>query len=751
MNKQEKRRGVLTLSVILAALTLAACQHPQISSLSSNVSSSAGTSSEAENSSSLPQTESSSSLPQAESSSSLPQIERTLTKEDYLDKTHGGLLAEVWGNFTGLPTEFHFTTTANPADSVEWKVGSSYGTDDDTSMEYVWTDAMEVYGPDAITYRDLRDVWMSHIRDYIWCGNASARQLMSQGMLPPETGSKENNPNYRAIDAQIESEIFGMVDPGNIQNAKGRSIAWMRCVADGPALDTASFYSALASELYVNSDMAGALANVAALYSETSSAYKIYKNVEELKESGLNWRDARKSLYQDYFINNEVKKRDTLDCEINFAMTILALVYGEGDFNQTGQIACLAGFDCDCNCATACLLMGIKDGYSHLPAELKAKSGDTYYNTNRPGLKSDTLTHWAERVCNLGDMIITHLGGVAQNVGGKDGYLLKDGPFAGILPNEGSYFVRVAPTDDAVTKEGFSKFYDSETYLGTSYCTHEKGKVITYPFQGDEIHIKASRTINGGEWAVSVDDVNYGLAELKLEETFTLGSFVSQVYGLEVKKITGLKDGAHTLKLESLVAGAFHQIDSFEVPVSEATYYASDSVNFALSAAVTPICSVSTIPGTGNGGSHTLATIHDGILFPNHADYSEEYDTFLGYDANQNVYVKDYEDYFGYSLSRKIKIGRVVFTEGGHWAGGGWFADGAVRIESESDGVWSREEATCAPVYPTGDTLTDFGDWGETYAFVLSAPKEVDGIRIIGTPGGSQKITSCAELEIYRS
>ena len=60
-----------------------------------------------------------------------------ISKKDYYDKVYAGIQAELWGNFTGLPVEFHFIDAPCQNDRIEWVVSNSYVTDDDTSMEYV--------------------------------------------------------------------------------------------------------------------------------------------------------------------------------------------------------------------------------------------------------------------------------------------------------------------------------------------------------------------------------------------------------------------------------------------------------------------------------------------------------------------------------------------------------------------------------------------------------------------------------------
>lgn len=502
----------------------------------------------------------SSKVSEVQDTSTIEDGRRKLNKESYYDKTYGGLLAELWGNFTGLPTEFHFTFTPNPAERVEWVVGETYSTDDDTSMEYVWTEAMERYGVDTVSYKNLRDTWMKHIQDMIWCGNLRARELMENGLLPPDTGSKKYNASYNAIDAQIESEIFGMLCPGNPKNAFERALWWMRAVGDQDALMNSAFYAALASELYINSDIHSAIQNVLDLVPSTASCKDVVSFVYACKKKYTDWRDARRLCLNKYYGD-----RDNLGAKINFAMVILALLYGDGDFDKTGQIACLAGFDNDCNCATVCVFMGILYGYSRLPEELKAKSGDIYNNTNRPGLPSDTVSNWAKRVTVLGDEIIKNLGG--EDLG--ESYALVDGSYLG-YPNESDDLVYLSPMSNAFTYYGPEKYYDEETRFDYGYSTDKKGEYLEVQFKGEEIHLFASRTTFGGEWKIEVDGKDYGSAKLKLNETFTKGAFISQMYDIEVKKIVGLSDGNHTLKLTAMEDGGFQNIEAVLVQPQEA-------------------------------------------------------------------------------------------------------------------------------------------------------------------------------------
>ena len=181
--------------------------------------------------------------------------DNVISKEVMKDKMKGGWLGELWANFTGLPTEFHFTTTPNPADSVEWLLSDVYVTDDDTSLEYTFLHMMEVYGVNSITYEDMPKEGIYHFQDYIWEGNYYAREFMKQGYMPPATGKIGINRAAEAIDAQIECEIFGFLSPGMLQNCKDRTKWWMAAVGDGTVLDNSAFYAMLCANAFFEDDI----------------------------------------------------------------------------------------------------------------------------------------------------------------------------------------------------------------------------------------------------------------------------------------------------------------------------------------------------------------------------------------------------------------------------------------------------------------------------------------------------------------
>lgn len=466
-----------------------------------------------------------------------------ISEEEYLDRTYGGLVAQLWGNFSGLPTEFKYIYNVNPS-PVPWLVSPIYETDDDTSLEYVWTHIMETYGVNYVTYEDIRYEWLQHIRDYIWCGNAEAYRLLKEGYTAPESGARGFNSWYRAIDAQIECEVFGMVAPGMKENAKERCLWWMQTVGDIDYLDCAAYYSALVADLYVTKNPIESIERVNEIFPEDSNARKMAEYIVALKETTPVWTDARAELAYLYYSHNATHPNDTLDSEINFAITIMSLVYGENDFLKTGQIALRAGFDNDCNAATACLMMGICTGYSGLPEELKAKSGDIYNNTNRPGLADSTISGWAERVCNLGKENILENKGIVKD--GKVGIL-----DAEYVSNDVDNIDenRIGVDEEGWNKEGFQLIYNPEFYHSYGYASENKDDSLTIKGTGDTITIYAQTSLEAGFIDIYVDDVKMGSLTLLQAKTYTLNQNIDHIPQVIVKRVYGLENKEHTVKI----------------------------------------------------------------------------------------------------------------------------------------------------------------------------------------------------------
>jgi hypothetical protein len=98
--------------------------------------------------------------------------------------------------------------------------------------------------------------------------------------------------------------------------------------------------------------------------------------------------------------------------KVNFASTIMALLYGKGDLIQTLTIASLAGWDADNNATTSAGLLGLIHGFRNLPEEIRTAS-DIYFNEDVTGdmPRTQTVPEIAARTQALAEAALRQAGG----------------------------------------------------------------------------------------------------------------------------------------------------------------------------------------------------------------------------------------------------------------------------------------------------------------------------------------------------
>ena len=97
-----------------------------------------------------------------------------------------------------------------------------------------------------------------------------------------------------------------------------------------------------------------------------------------------------------------------IDALINSAYVIIGLLYGEGDFGKTIDIATRCGQDSDCNPASAAGILGTAIGYSNIPEEwiepLKIAEDIkfAYTNSSLKDCYRMSYDHALKMICNEG-------------------------------------------------------------------------------------------------------------------------------------------------------------------------------------------------------------------------------------------------------------------------------------------------------------------------------------------------------------
>lgn len=123
-----------------------------------------------------------------------------------------------------------------------------------------------------------------------------------------------------------------------------------------------------------------------------------------------------------------------------------------------------------------------------------------------------------------------------------------------------------------------------------------------------------------------------------------------------------------------------------------------------------------------------IAYMNDGIL--NHTEDS--------WDGEAKT-----TDWWGYTWKQSYNMNKVKYTTGNIFSDGGWFND--IKVQVRQNFNWMDVTGMIAsPVYPNNNSAGR----NVTYTFTFNNITG-DGVRIIGTPGGTAHFTSIGELAVY--
>ena len=215
----------------------------------------------------------------------------SISRAEYSEKLQGFWLGQNIANWTGLITEMDKVGTpetmpfytdddwGKPDLKAMWgeyvphashikfyfqEQGQPWGSDDDTDIEYIYSFLHDQHRVSKLSAEQIRNGWLKHIysetdaplfkkfpdsqpqkENFLWVSNERARILMEQGMSPPETSDPANNSNSLMIDAQLTTELFGLLAPARADIAVDIALLPIRTTAILDAQWISQFYVAM--------------------------------------------------------------------------------------------------------------------------------------------------------------------------------------------------------------------------------------------------------------------------------------------------------------------------------------------------------------------------------------------------------------------------------------------------------------------------------------------------------------------------
>ena len=359
---------------------------------------------------------------------------RRIAVERYRDKVHGGWLGKNIGVLYGEPTEFaiawskpgepHKITLRGREltleNTTDWFVRPDGAHDqDDCYIQLITLEGFEKFGI-GVTQRQIAELWQLN-RPAIWCANAAAFNNFNHGIWPPLSGHPAFSNNTTDIDAQIEVDLMGLITPGmpNTCERYARLQAGITNFAEGTyaAVFVAQCYRAAFFDDDLPSIVRTALKKVPA----DSLQAAMVRDLLDWHAAKMDWRDARQAYAKKY------PQAQGIHAVANCACVLLGLLWGEKDYTKTLQISTLAGWDSDCNPATAGGILGTVLGETGTPARWKDPMKDTYRNTTVKFYKNPTpISLFAAKMAEVGEKVILANGGKIVEEGVERFYEIPD-------------------------------------------------------------------------------------------------------------------------------------------------------------------------------------------------------------------------------------------------------------------------------------------------------------------------------------
>ena len=310
-------------------------------------------------------------------SGTLPQ-QTTLSNAQLMNKIKGGWAGQTIGCTYGGPTEFRFCGTMIqdytpidwPEGYIKWYYDNVPGLYDDLYMDLTFVNVFDRLGIDAPA--DSLAIAFAKAPYPLWHANQAARYNILNGIMPPASGHWLNSPHADDLDFQIEADFAGLMAPGMPNSAADITDRVGHIMNYGDGWYGGVYVAAMYSLAFVSDDIEFIVTEALKTIPAESKYYKCMSDVIRFYKQypddwKRTWLECERTWSSDIGCPDGVFAPFNIDATINSAYIIIGLLYGQGDFFKTIDIATRCGRDSDCNPASAGGILGTMLGYDKIP------------------------------------------------------------------------------------------------------------------------------------------------------------------------------------------------------------------------------------------------------------------------------------------------------------------------------------------------------------------------------------------------
>lgn len=338
----------------------------------------------------------------------LKVVMKEISKEEYVNKTLGGLLGQIAGflsgyefvfrgpdPYIGMPESwFEFLNGPYAGNFSHYVPYDTYRYDrlrinPQTGRNEVWSDddyhldifnqlIMDEFGTSSYA---IKEAWKKYnVSD--WGGGGEAMRLINScDMLAPYTGTIEAGNKFGwCTESYIENETLGMNAPGMPQTAILLTDTFASNVGYFEPVIWAKFYATMYSLAYFETDIVTVMEKASVVLPKGSFPRRMYemaidaynRNKDNYVAAAQELVDARRQVYR---IDNV-----QTDPNVNGGFAVLSWLYGNNSYLETCKYSSIMGYDGDCTAATCAGVMGILKGFKEGNEEYEDLNSKIYYD-----------------------------------------------------------------------------------------------------------------------------------------------------------------------------------------------------------------------------------------------------------------------------------------------------------------------------------------------------------------------------------
>jgi ADP-ribosylglycohydrolase len=242
---------------------------------------------------------------------------------------------------------------------------------DDLELQLVWLYLVEQNKSGELTLQDFAKTWIDNIH-YMWDEYGRCRWNLRRG-VPAEACGTFENWFVSGMGSPIRSEIWACLFPGDPASAAYYAALDASLDHGVEGIVGEVYFAVIQSLVLGGATLEGALEQASQRLPADTETAQAVALVRRLHAEGMEVWECREKLLSEHGHDNFTHT------PLNIALTVWAMLYGEGDFSETILYAVNGGYDTDCTAATAGAILGMVIGAENIPGKWKTPIGNGVY------------------------------------------------------------------------------------------------------------------------------------------------------------------------------------------------------------------------------------------------------------------------------------------------------------------------------------------------------------------------------------